>query len=198
MANRVRAAGRIVLRRAGEVAMKVGSPHLIVLLVAGLALGAPAAQNSSPSNPQGHSDQPSEPPTLLGPRAGPGPDATVGPPTSTTLDLKKLMRVRTLYIESIDNSLSDKLAQALTKGGRFRLVAKAKEADATLRGSCLESRRLKHVHSEVFISDRGGASLWQDTIYRPFNPPALDQAVTDTATLVAAHLEQTLREALRH
>jgi hypothetical protein len=103
------------------------------------------------------------------------------------------MRIRTLYIESIDNALSDKLVEALGKWGRFRLVAKAKDADATLRGSCLESRRLKHVHSEVFISDRNGASVWQDTIYRPFNPPTLDQAVSDTATLVAAHLEQSVR-----
>jgi hypothetical protein len=119
----------------------------------------------------------------------------VGPDTSTTTDLKRLMRIHTLFIESIDNSLNDKLAAALGKWGRFRLVAKAKDADATLRGSCLESRRLKHVPSEVFISDRSGVSLWQDTIYRPFNPPALDQAVSDTATVVLAHLQQTVRQA---
>ena len=108
------------------------------------------------------------------------------------------MRIHTLYIENIDNSLSDKLVQALGKMGRFRLVTKQKDADATLRGSCLESRRLKHVHTEVFISDRGGASVWQDTIYRPYNPPTLDQAVSDTATLVVAHFrEQTVREAER-
>jgi site-specific recombinase XerC len=120
-----------------------------------------------------------------------------GPDTSTTTDIKKLMRIRTLYVESIDNSLSDKLVESIGKGGRFRLVTKAKEADATLRGSCLESRRLKHVHSEVFISDRSGGSIWQDNIYRPFNPPALDKAVSDTATLVEEHLEQTIRDADR-
>lgn len=178
--------------------MKPRPGHLVVLLVAGLAVGAQAGQNSSSAAPPERSDQQNERPTLLGPRSGPGPDAEVGPLTSTTNDIKKLMRVRTLYIESIDNSLSEKLAQALGKSGRFRLVTKAKEADATLRGSCLESRRLKHVHSEVFISDRAGVSLWQDSIYRPFNPPTLDQAVADTATLVAAHLERTLREAQRH
>jgi len=120
-----------------------------------------------------------------------------GPDTSTTTDIRKLMRIRTLYIESIDNSLSDKLVESIGKWGRFRLVTKAKEADATLRGSCLESRRLKHVHSEVFISDRNGGSIWQDTIYRPFNPPTLDKAVSDTATLVEQHLELTIREADR-
>ncbi len=147
------------------------------------------------SAPQGQAcSNKNERPTL-GPKTGPGLES--GPLTSTTTDLRKLMRIRTLYIENIDNSLSDKLVEALGKWGRFRLVTKAKDADATLRGSCLESRRLKHVHSEVFISDRNGASVWQDTIYRPFNPPALDQAVSDTATLVAAHLERTVQEAER-
>jgi hypothetical protein len=37
--------------------------------------------------------------------------------------------------------------------------------------------------------------VWQDTIYRPYNPPTLDQAVSDTAVLVAAHLQQTVRGA---
>jgi len=117
-----------------------------------------------------------------------------GPDTSTTTDIKKLMHIHTLYIESIDNSLSEKLIESIGKWGRFRLVTKVKEADATLRGSCLESRRLKRLHSEVYISDRNGGSIWQDTIYRPFNPPALDKAVSDTATLVAEHLAQTVRQ----
>jgi hypothetical protein len=93
--------------------------------------------------------------------------------------------------------LSDRLVEAIAKSGRFRIVTKAKEADGMVRGSCLESRRLKRVHSEVFISDRSGASVWQDTVYRPFNPPTLDQAVGDTAALVAEHLEESIREAGR-
>ena len=152
---------------------------------------AQAGQNSGQSGGADQSPDSKHPPTL-GPRTGPEIDA--GPTTATTTDIRRLMRIRTLYIESIDNSLSDKLIEALGKWGRFRLVTKAKEADATLRGSCLESRRLKHVHSEIFISDRSGRSVWQDTVYRPFNPPTLDQAVSDTATLVAAHLQRTLRE----
>ena len=44
------------------------------------------------------------------------------------------MRIRTLYIENIDNSLSEKLVESLGKWGRFRLVTKPKEADAILRG----------------------------------------------------------------
>lgn len=174
--------------------MECGARHLAVFLLAGVAAWAQAGQKTNRPPPQGQEQQQQERPTL-GPRSGPGLEP--GPNSSTTNDLRKLMRVQTLYIESIDNSLSEKLIEALGKWGRFRLVTKAKEADATLRGSCLESRRLKHVHSEVFISDRNGVSIWQDTIYRPFNPPALDQAVSDTATVVEAHLQQAVREGER-
>jgi hypothetical protein len=174
--------------------MKWGARHLLIALLASFALWAQAGQNADQSAPPGQSPPENERPTL-GPRPGPG--LISGPDTSTTTDLKRLMRIRTLYIESMDNALNEKLIEALGKLGRFRLVTKEKDADATLRGSCLESRRLKHVHSEVFISDRTGASVWQDNIYRPFNPPTLDQAVSDTATLVVAHLEQTVREAQR-
>ena len=171
--------------------MKWGVQHLAVCLFASFAMGAQAGQEANPPVPQGQPQQQQEQRPTLGPRSGPGVES--GPDTSTTTDVRKLLRIHTLYIESIDNALSDKLVEALGKWGRFRLVTKAKDADATLRGSCLESRRLKHVHSEVFISDRGGASLWQDTIIRPFNPPALDQAVSDTAALVAAHLDRAVR-----
>jgi hypothetical protein len=171
--------------------MKWGVQHLAVCLFASFAMGAQAGQEANPPVPQGQPQQQQEQRPTLGPRSGPGVES--GPDTSTTTDVRKLLRIHTLYIESIDNALSDKLVEALGKLGRFRLVTKAKDADATLRGSCLESRRLKHVHSEVFISDRGGASLWQDTIIRPFNPPALDQAVSDTAALVAAHLDRAVR-----
>ena len=174
--------------------MKWGTRHLAICLLASVAMVAQAGQKAEQSGGAGQA-APSEHPPTLGPQRGPG--ILAGPDTSTTIDLKRLMRVQTVYIESIDNSLSDKLVETLGKWGRFRLVAKAKEADATLRGSCLESRRLKHVHSEIFISDHSGKSIWQDTIYRPFNPPTLDQAVGDTANVVAAHLERTVREAER-
>jgi hypothetical protein len=175
--------------------MKWGAKQLAVCLIASLATWAQAGQKAGQSTSQGQAQPPEqqeERPTL-GPRTGPALGSS--PDSSTTTDLRKLLRIRTLYIERIDNSLSDKLVETLGKWGRFHLVTKAKDADATLRGSCLESRRLKHVHSDVFISDRNGASVWQDTIYRPFNPPGLDQAVSDTATLVGTHLEQSVRAA---
>ena len=174
--------------------MKYGGRLLAVCFLAALTLWAQEGQKTEQPVPRAPSQRPEERPTL-GPRNGPG--EVSGPDTSTTTDAKKLMQIRTLYIESIDNSLSEKLIESIGKWGRFRLVTKIKEADATLRGSCLESRRLKRLHSEVYISDRNGRSIWQDTIYRPFNPPPLDKAVTDTATLVAEHLEQTVRRADR-
>jgi hypothetical protein len=135
----------------------------------------------------------------LGPATGPVvPEG--GPRTANAIDARKLVRIHSLYVERIDNDLSDKLIEALGKTGRFRIVTKAKDADATLRGSCLDLRRLKTVHSEVFISDRGGASVWQDSIHRPFNPlksTSLEQAVSETAEMVAEHLEVSIREAAR-
>ena len=175
--------------------MKWGAWRLAICLLASMAMWAQAGQNADQPSPQDQPKQQQEERPTLGPRTGPGVES--GPLTSTTNDLRKLMRIHTLYIQNIDNSLSDKLVESLGKWGRIRLVTKEKDADAILRGSCMESRRLKRVHSEVFISDRNGASVWQDTIYRPFNPPTLDQAVSDTANLVAQHLQQTVQAAER-
>jgi hypothetical protein len=51
------------------------------------------------------------------------------------------------------------------------------------------------LHSEVFITGRGGGSIWQDTVLRPYNPPSLDQAVNETAQVVAEHLGESINEA---
>jgi hypothetical protein len=185
--------------------MKWLARYLAICLLAGIALVAQGGQTADQSQAPNHSPAQGPAPGDLpaskhGPTLGPqsGPSMGTGPDTSTTIDVRRLMRIHTIYIENIDNALSDKLVDSLGKWGRFRLVTKAKDADATLRGSCLESRRLKHVHSEIFISDRGGKSIWQDSIYRPFNPPTLDQAVVDTANVVAAHLQRTMLESDRH
>jgi hypothetical protein len=95
----------------------------------------------------------------------------------------------------MDNALSDKLVESVGRLGLFKIVPKAKEADAIMSGSCLESRRLKRLHTEVFLADRGGKSIWQDNIYRPYNPPTLDHAVNETAQMVAEHLGKSLSEA---
>ncbi len=134
---------------------------------------------------------PEQKPTL-GPAPAPG---TQGPQTATVNDYRKLMRIRSIYVEKMDNALSEKLVLSLGKLGRFRIASKPKEADAIMTGSCLESRRLKRLHSEVFIADRGGGSIWQDNLYRPYNPPSLEQAVNETAQVVAEHLGESFSEA---
>lgn len=111
--------------------MNCGARQLAVVLFAGVAMCAQAGQKADQSAPQGPSQQQQAERPTLGPRNGPAIES--GPNTSTTTDVRKLMRIHTLYIESIDNSLSDKLIETLGKWGRFRLVTKAKDADATLR-----------------------------------------------------------------
>jgi hypothetical protein len=120
-----------------------------------------------------------------------------GPHSSSTTDIRKLLRVRTVYIETIDNSLNARLTEALSKTGPFRVVAKRNEADAILRGTCFDSRRLKSLHSEVFLTDPHGGPIWTDIIREPFNPPPLDKAVTDSASMIVTHLGESLREAQR-
>lgn len=128
----------------------------------------------------------------LGPKPGPSES---GPRTATVNDYRRLMRIRTIYVERMDNALSEKLVVSLGKLGRFKIASKAKEADAIMTGSCLESRRLKRLHSEVFLTGQSGGSIWQDNIYRPYNPPSLEQAVNETAQVVADHLGESLNEA---
>jgi hypothetical protein len=163
--------------------MKQSGWLLVIAFLLVPVLGAQDAQK-----PEG---EPEQKPTL-GPAPAPG---TQAPRTATVNDYRKLMRIRSIYIEKMDNALSEKLVLSLGKLGRFRIASKPKEADAIMTGSCLESRRLKRLHSEVFIADRGGGSIWQDNLYRPYNPPSLEQAVNETAQVVAEHLGESFSEA---
>ena len=159
----------------------VGLLAMACLLVA--VLGAQEARQ-----PEGEQE---EKPTL-GPEPGPTGRRSR---TATVNDYRKLMRIRSMYIERMDNALSEKLVVSLGKLGRFKIASRPKEADAIMTGSCMESRRLKRVHTEVFISDRGGGSIWQDNVFRPYNPPSLEQAVNETAQVVAEHLSESFSEA---
>ena len=118
-----------------------------------------------------------------------------GPRSASITDARKLAGVRALYVERIDNSLSERLVEGLAKSGRFRVVAERREADAVLRGTCAEYRRLKTVRTEVYLNDKGGASIWQDNVRRSYNPPTLDKAVTETAEIILAHLVESFLEA---
>ncbi len=132
------------------------------------------------------------------PSLGPAVEPSLyGPRTSTTTDPRKLLRVRTIFVERIDNSLGDKLMDGLAKMGRFRIVANRNEADAVVRGTCFDSHRLKSVHSEVFLADRSGSAIWQDIVRRPYNPPSLPKVVDDTAAVILQHLGDSIKEAGR-
>lgn len=162
---------------------------LLLLCPAGLAQESPSQERPS----LGGKEAPQERPTL-------GKDGSnrAGPRTSTTTDPRRLANVRALYVENIDNALSDKLTDGLAKMGRFRIVVSRQEADTVVSGTCFDSHRLKTVHSEVFLHDRAsGASIWQDVVRRPYNPPPLDKAVDDTATVILAHLGESIQEAQR-
>jgi len=151
-------------------------------------------QKEPPAAPPPPADTPQKRPTL-GTPSKPSPG---GPRSSTTTDERRLTHMRKLYVERIDNHLSDKLMEGLSKAGRYQIVLEQKEADTVVRGSCLDSRRLKSVHSEVFISDRAtGASIWQDSVRSSFNPPALEQAVEQSANLILDHLDASVHDALR-
>ena len=108
------------------------------------------------------------------------------------------MSIRRVFIQRIDNNLSEKVIEALSKGDLFQVVNKRQEADAIFGGSCFEARRIRKVHTEVFLSDRITEKIiWQDVVRQPFNPPPLESAVTATASEIVAHLRLDIREAPR-
>ncbi len=153
------------------------------------------------SNPPPSQQEPSAKPAPKRPTLGPAPAPTLmgpGPRTSSTNDPHKLIRVKKVYVERMENGLNEKLIAAITKLNRFQVVNDLTEADAVLRGTCLDSRRLKTVRSEVYLNQIKGASIWQDNVRRPYNPPTVDVAVTESAEIIAAHLSESLVEAERH
>lgn len=148
-------------------------------------LGKPSDQNPPPtlSKP---SDQ--NPPTL-----GEGPSLS-GPHAANTNDARKLAQIHTVFIEPIDNDLSDKLTEGIGTKGPFHIVADRRNADALLRGTCFDSTRLKTVHSEVFLTSRNGDAIWQDIVRQPYRPPPLAQAVAATADAIVEDLTASVRE----
>ena len=164
------------------------------LLLALTLWGQSEQEKRAPDQPPEQS--PSDQPPPKRPTLGPAPAPTLfGPRTSNTIDARKLLRVRKIFVDRIDNSLSEKLMEGLAKTRRFNIVADRKEADAVLRGTCFDQRRLKVVRAEVYLNDLSGASIWQDSVRRPFNPPALEAAVGESATLILTHLTESLSQA---
>ncbi len=132
------------------------------------------------------------------PTLGPSTPTLGGPGTGRTVNRKRLLSVRKIYIESIDHKLSEKIREDLAGSTMLRVVDKPKDADAVLRGTCFRSSRLKHLHSEVYLTKRvSGAPVWQDVVYVPWNPPGLGKAVDKSAAEIVTHLFQSIRQAQR-
>ena len=177
---------------------------VLVTLVCATVYGAgrPGQQDDSQSQQPGEQKRPTlgkpapdenqQRPTL---RKGDEPEEQ-GPRTSTTTNPRRLLTIHRIYFDPIDNSLSDKLADIISHMGRFQIVAERKQADAVVSGTCFDSRRLKTVHSEVFIHDQlNNTSIWQDVVRRHYNPPPLSKVVEDTANIIVAHLAESVQEA---
>jgi hypothetical protein len=174
--------------------MKTGHIVLALFLLAGAVVpsqGGQATQDKQQSQ-QGQ-QQPQSRPTL-----GPAPAPTLrGLRNANIVDARKLAQVQRIYVERMDNSLGEKLIEALGKKHRVSVVADRKDADAVLRGTCFDSRRLKSLRTEVYLNDIHGPAIWQDSVHLPYNPPPLAKAVSQTADLIVEHLAECILEAGR-
>jgi hypothetical protein len=166
--------------------MKVHRVLLAVILSAGAILGF-------------QQQAPEQRPTL-GPQPAPSLGAAPslqGPINAKTMNPAELRRVHLVYIAFIDNSLNLKLVQDLSSHSPFRVVTDRHQADAILRGDCFSLPHLKQVHSEVYLMDKKGQSIWQDIIRHPYNPPGLHVAVADSAQQIASDLIKSIEIARR-
>jgi hypothetical protein len=165
---------------------------LVVCVIMGIALEARQdQQQQTPQKPAPTLNPPSQqkPPTL-----GEPPSLT-GPHAANTSDPHRLLQVHSIFVDQMDNGLAEKLIEVIGSKGVFRIAGNRRDADAVLRGTCFDSTRLKTVHSEVFLTGRGGESIWQDIIRQPYRPPPLSQAVATTAQAIGEDLVNSVREA---
>jgi hypothetical protein len=182
--------------------MKFPQLGLAILLatVCGIACQTPQQGPADAQEEQQQAPpQQQSPPSLQRPTLGPAAAPSLGGPrASNVVDPRRLMRVQKVFVQRIDNNLSEKLIAALSKGDLFQVVSKRQEADAIFGGSCFEARRIKKVHTEVMLSDRITEKIiWQDVIRLPFNPPPLESAVNATVSEILTHLRLDIRDAPR-
>jgi hypothetical protein len=132
------------------------------------------------------------------PTLGPSRPSLEGPGNTRTANPSMLVKMRKVYIERIDHNLSVKLADDLAHVSWLKVVENEDQADAIVRGTCFDLRRLKRLHAEIYISDRvTGKSIWQDVIRVPYRPPDLTKAVDQAASEILAHLNQSVRGAAK-
>jgi hypothetical protein len=174
--------------------------RVVGLLVILLMFPLLRAQDSdSPPPASEPAPAPSEKPAPKRPTLGSSSVPTLGGPrTASITDARRLVRVKKVYVERMENGLHEKLIAALTRVKRVSLVGDYVEADAVLRGTCIDMRRLKTLKTDVFLNEVRGASIWQDNVKRPIHPPTIEAAATETAEIIATHLSESIIEAERH
>ncbi len=119
-----------------------------------------------------------------------------GPSHTRTANPRMLVNMRKVYIERIDHNLNVKLADDLAHVSWLKVVNKEDDADAIVRGTCFNLRRLKRLHAEIYISDRvTGKSIWQDIVRVPYDPAAPQKSVDRAASDILEHLNQSMHEA---
>lgn len=131
----------------------------------------------------------------LGPQPAPSlgeAPSEQGPINARIMNPAELRRIHTVYVDFIDNSLNLKLIQDLSSHSPVRVVTDRHQADAILRGDCFSLPHLKQVHSEVYLMDKKGQSIWQDIVRHPYNPPGLHVAVADSAQEIASDLLKSI------
>ena len=193
-------------RRQLPVALLVLVPFLGAVQFGGAAQNQPSGQGqpgqqAQPASPGQTQDQ--RPPTLRRPgdegeavpsQPGAEPGPTRGPRASVTNDARRLLRVKNIFIEDMDNRLSESLATGMGHE-RFRVVTDRRQADALLHGSCLDSARKKMVDSQVYLTGADGKPIWSDAVRHPYKPPTLAQAVQESAAAIVEDLKSSLEEA---
>jgi len=182
--------------------MRVKTVFLAVFIFTAMSIARPSQSESkqeesqSQESRQESSSKPAPKRPSLGP--APPPSLSEAPKTANTLNPRKLIRVKKIYVERMDNNLHEKLMAALTATKRFEIVSDLGEADAVLRGTCLDMRRLSTLRSEVYLNEVHGAAIWQDNVRRPINPPAIKAAVEEAAQKIATDLAESLTHAELH
>jgi hypothetical protein len=132
------------------------------------------------------------------PTLGPSRPSLEGPGNARTANPRMLVKMRKVYIERIDHNLNVKLEDDLAHVSWLKVVENEDQADAIVRGTCFDLRRLKRLHAEIYISDRvTGKSIWQDVIRVPYRPPDLTKAVDQAASEILAHLNESVRGAAK-
>lgn len=117
-----------------------------------------------------------------------------GPASMRTANPRLLLKMRTIYIQRIDHNFNEILSDDLAHVSWVKVVKKPLEADAIVRGTCFSLQSLKSLHAEVYITDGvSGASIWQDVVRVPYDPPEMSKAIGNAAARVLADLNQSIR-----